>query len=191
MARRSGTLPQVTHAVRGRIRVNVGTQATDAQRESMLSALQTLGERPGMRTVTTDNRTGSALLTYNPSELSPEAVIDLVREAHAALAELNAPGVADLMDQTSAAARAIAHRFETADQRVLVATDGRLDLRMLVPVVLGGLSVRQFARQGVDLKSIPWYVLAWYSFDSFIKLHAGRGFGPGPQTVAATVEQQT
>jgi hypothetical protein len=58
--------------------------------------------------------------------------------------------------------------FTSADRRVAEVTGGRADLKTLVPVGLGILAVRElFMGRAV---AAPWYVLAWYAFDSFIKL---------------------
>jgi hypothetical protein len=46
-----------------------------------------------------------------------------------------------------------------------------VDLRFLFPLSLSLLALRQLLVKGWQLELIPWYVLAWYAFDSFIKLH--------------------
>jgi hypothetical protein len=33
--------------------------------------------------------------------------------------------------------------------------------------------MRQLMIKGLQLEVIPWYVLAWYAFDSFLKLNTG------------------
>lgn len=50
-------------------------------------------------------------------------------------------------------------------------TNGMVDLRMLVPIGLSGLALRQLVAKGLQFDDIPWYTLAWYSFDTFLKLH--------------------
>jgi hypothetical protein len=50
-------------------------------------------------------------------------------------------------------------------------TNGMVDLRMLIPIGLGGLALRQLVVKGLQFDQIPWYTLAWYSFDTFLKLH--------------------
>ncbi|AFY46394.1 hypothetical protein Nos7524_0482 [Nostoc sp. PCC 7524] len=50
-------------------------------------------------------------------------------------------------------------------------TNGVADLRLLVPMGLGLLAIRQLWVQGLKLNDIPWYILAWCAFDSFIKLN--------------------
>jgi hypothetical protein len=50
-------------------------------------------------------------------------------------------------------------------------TGGWVDLPTLVAGSLGLIALRQLLTKGVQLDALPWYVLAWYAFDSFIKLH--------------------
>jgi hypothetical protein len=57
------------------------------------------------------------------------------------------------------------------NKQVGLATNGVVDLRLLVPVGLGALAIRQLLRNGLQIEAAPWYVLAYYAFDSFIKLH--------------------
>jgi hypothetical protein len=50
-------------------------------------------------------------------------------------------------------------------------TGGWFDLPTLVAGSLGLIALRQLLTKGVQLDALPWYVLAWYAFDSFVKLH--------------------
>lgn len=50
-------------------------------------------------------------------------------------------------------------------------TDGVMDLRSLFPLALALLALAQLVKQGTQLDTIPWYLLAWFAFDSFVKLH--------------------
>lgn len=113
-------------------------------------------------------------MTYDPDELDAEALIGLLREADAAFADLEPPLLSEVIARpASAAALGVYHRFSHANRSVFSATQGRIDLRMLFPVALAGLAVRQLFREGLGLRSAPWYVLAYYAFDSYVKLHAG------------------
>ena len=40
----------------------------------------------------------------------------------------------------------------------------------MVPATFGVLALRQIVTNFGELAGIPWYVLAWYAFDSFWKL---------------------
>jgi hypothetical protein len=50
-------------------------------------------------------------------------------------------------------------------------SNGLLDLRLLFPLGLSALAVRQILIRGWQIDEIPWYALAWYAFDSFSKLN--------------------
>ncbi|TAF07179.1 MAG: DUF5132 domain-containing protein [Nostocales cyanobacterium] len=50
-------------------------------------------------------------------------------------------------------------------------TNGIADLRVILPVGIGLLSLRQLLRKGFQLEEIPWYILAWYAFDIFTRLN--------------------
>jgi hypothetical protein len=55
-----------------------------------------------------------------------------------------------------------------------LATNGIVNLQLLVPFGLGALALRQLLRYGWQIEAAPWYVLAYAAFDSFIKLHYTR-----------------
>jgi Heavy metal associated domain 2 len=165
------TRATITHAVPGRVRVKVAGDPEEVA--AILTAVErrTRGE-DGVSSVQTDVRTGSALLRFDPDALDPEDAVELLRKAHEALEELLPPHLREPAERSiSHVAATLERRFSAADASVLRATHGVLDLRMLVPIGLAGLSVRQVLRTGPKLKMIPWYVLAYYSFDTFVKLH--------------------
>jgi hypothetical protein len=51
-------------------------------------------------------------------------------------------------------------------------TNGTADLRVILPLGLGFFAITQLIKQGFKFDDIPWYILAWFAFDSFIKLNA-------------------
>ena len=51
-------------------------------------------------------------------------------------------------------------------------TKGILNLKLLVPLGFGALAVLQVARQGLQIGSAPWYLIAYFAFDSYIKLNS-------------------
>jgi hypothetical protein len=58
------------------------------------------------------------------------------------------------------------------NQRVNRATEGSADLRFLVPFLMGLFALQQLLSKGERrFKIVPWYTLAWYAFDSFMKLN--------------------
>ena len=65
----------------------------------------------------------------------------------------------------------INYKVEDYETRVAEITNGRWDLRSVVPLTLGAFAVRQMLTDFAVVGTIPWYVLAWYAFDSFWKLN--------------------
>jgi Protein of unknown function (DUF5132) len=57
------------------------------------------------------------------------------------------------------------------NEQVKQTTAGIVDLRSLVPAGLAALALRQLLAKGLQLDEIPWYTLAWYGFDTFMKLN--------------------
>ncbi|MGC9194543.1 MAG: hypothetical protein ACP5IL_03710 [Syntrophobacteraceae bacterium] len=46
-----------------------------------------------------------------------------------------------------------------------------LDLKLLVPLGFGALAVLQIARRGLEIGGAPWYLLAYFALESFVKLN--------------------
>jgi hypothetical protein len=64
------------------------------------------------------------------------------------------------------------------NRRLGLATSGFVNLQVLVPFGLGALALRQLLRYGWQFEVVPWYVLAYAAFDSFVKLHYSREAQP-------------
>lgn len=60
-------------------------------------------------------------------------------------------------------------------------TGNEVDLGLIIPVAFGAIAIRQLMAQGLRLKDIPWYVPAWYAFDTFLKLNFPDHEGPPPE----------
>jgi hypothetical protein len=169
----------VPHATSSRLRLRV---EGDPDEVAVLldSVAGRAAEHPGVSSVRTDPRTGSALLTWDPERLDLAAAIELCRKAHQALRDITPPQVADAIERPlSQAASRLLERLSAANRRVHDATGGKVDLRFLVPAGFAALSLRQLVRTGPATASIPWYALAYYAFDSFVKLHGDDAEAPG------------
>ena len=168
----------VSHAP-GRMRVRLHPEYRDPTALKQIE--QELGGRSGVASVSTDPRTGSVLVHYEDTSVSKDDVLDMLldagivaldllgaEEAAEDLAEEGAGrGVAD----HSAGAVGILDAVTDLDYRISRLTGGRLDLKLLVPAGLGLLALRQVMMNGLGLGTVPGYVLLWYTFDSFYKLH--------------------
>jgi hypothetical protein len=66
---------------------------------------------------------------------------------------------------------------QNLNQKIRQTSNGKVDLGFLIPLSFALLACRQLIIKGWQLELIPWYVLAWYAFDSFLKLQGiDRGF---------------
>src|SRR5439155_11541854 len=155
----------VVSAIPGRLRFKVPRERrTPEQMRAIADAFSTRA----VREVETNVQTGSVLVHYDPEAVPFDDLEEAFGDFDATPVfgrRLAGRGPTD----ASPATRVIdvADRLNT---RVARATNGA-DLRLLVPLGLGALSVRQAFRDSPRLKQAPWYVLAWYAFDSFVKLN--------------------
>ncbi|WP_228054719.1 DUF5132 domain-containing protein [Gloeocapsopsis crepidinum] len=103
-----------------------------------------------------------------------ETIADLVAEAKAELiARREGETSSTLIGNThnSRATEYIIDAFKDINTQVRQATNNMADLQLLLPLGLGAIALRQLLTKGLQIEEIPWYVLAWYAFDSFIKLN--------------------
>jgi hypothetical protein len=165
---------RVVHALPGRVRIRLRREElTDEFVRELRSALTSLS---GVYDVETTPRTGSVVIHYDPAELDAAGLINLARTANL-LALDPLPGDDESFANSQAAgtpAERVVRTFREVDARLAEVTQGRWDLRSLVPAALGLLALRQMVRSFGELGAAPWYVLAWYAFDSFWKLNQER-----------------
>jgi len=138
----------------------------------MESLTNLLKKKPGIARVRPNPDTGSLTIFYSEDILSFQQLSDIVGECGVFLAPPEAQSTQEITTGSfSEAATEVTTALAALNQRVKRATNGAADLRFLVPLGFGTLAVRQLLLKGIQLNIIPWYVLAWYAFDSFIKFH--------------------
>ncbi|NDJ25257.1 hypothetical protein GS682_27175 [Nostoc sp. B(2019)] len=153
---------QVVSSTPGRIRVRVAHQHREQQAMAKIAAaLKTFF--PQIDQVSSNAQTGSITIYYSGDS-------DSFTEALTTLQELGII-VTDVPMGKSQAAVALTSAIASLNQRFHQATAGSVDLRFLFPFFLALLAIRQILSKSPGLKTSPWYVLAWYAFDSFMKLN--------------------
>jgi hypothetical protein len=118
------------------------------------------------------------------SERCKETVAEAVEEIENIVAQVNAELVAQkqasfLPEATpksttngrSEIAKDFMNVVQDLNNDVVKISNGALDLRLLLPVGLGTLAIAQLLKKGLQIEEIPWYVLAWYAFDTFVKFN--------------------
>ena len=163
LAKRSKPIhTRVVSSTPTRLRLRVApTHRQSREIERIASVLQA---HPNINQVRTNVQNGSITIEQDGKKGSQENVF----------ASLKDLGIifGDIAEGKSDAAAEVSNAVVDLNKRVRVSTNGVVDLRFLFPLGLASLAVRQLLAKGLQLEIIPWYVLAWYSFDSFIKLHA-------------------
>ena len=190
----------VSHAP-GRMRVRLQPQHRDPA--ALQDIEQDLGSQDGVKAVTTDARTGSVLVHYDHRTLTRDDLTDMLLDVGVvALDLLGAEEVAEDVvtgpgkDRPplggvaphSAPAAGILDALTDLDQRISQLSGGKLDLKILVPAGLGLLALRQIGLNGLGLGQMPGYVLLWYTFDSFYKLHQRKTAAAVKEATAQIVE---
>ncbi|ARV63358.1 hypothetical protein BZZ01_32660 [Nostocales cyanobacterium HT-58-2] len=152
---------QILSSTPGRLRLRVAPshrQVGEMQR--IASALEA---DPNVNQVRTNIQNGSIVIYHGTQDASLDNIFATLQDLGIILGNIT-------IGKTDAAAE-VSNAAADLNNRVKQATNNAVDLRILFPLGLAILAIRQFMIQGLRLERIPWYVLAWYAFDSFIKLH--------------------
>jgi hypothetical protein len=158
----------------GRVRVRLHRDHRDPAELAHIE--RGLALRDGVDAVATNPRTGSILVHYDHHALSKADVTAMLFDVGVVAREvLGAEEVPEDLGgdvpQHSSTATGLLAALTDLDRRISRLTGGRVDVKVLVPAGLGLLALRQFTTAGLGLAEVPAYVLLWYTFDSFYKLH--------------------
>jgi hypothetical protein len=135
----------------------------------------------GIHQVESSAATGSVVVRYDPNVHSRDDVLGIcgdigliVRDLAAGLGEEVPELGTNGAEGHSTTARSIIDSVDDLDRRLSRLTGRRVDLRLLFPLTLGALGLRQVLRGGLGLAEVPGYILLWYAFDAFWKMHQER-----------------
>lgn len=149
---------RIASAIAGRIRLRaVGPSG----RATLAAVALAVGEVPQITAAQLRMQSGSLILSFDPKQAS--VVADALRTL----------GISPIPER-SATPRDPAVAIEGVVARANREVERRLDgwdLRSLVPLGLGLLATRSAIRGDARLSDAPWYVLAWYASETFMKVH--------------------
>jgi hypothetical protein len=146
----------------GRLRLRIAP--SHRQPGEMQRIVKMLDAQPNISQVKTNVHNGSIVIHHDRNDESWQNVVATLKDIGIIFAEI-------ATESHTETAATVANAVYDLNSRVDKATNGSVDLRIIFPLSLAMLSIRQLLKQGLRLEIIPWYVLAWYAFDSFIKLH--------------------
>ncbi len=144
--------------MRGRVRLRI--HEARGQPERLGRVLDKLASHHDVREVRADHRTGSVVVL---GDLAIDALRNFGREQE--LFELvPAPELQPLSED-------IVGGLETADERIRLATGGRLGVMSLAATALVGIAAVQAVRGQI---SVPAMTLLWYAFSVVLMARSGR-----------------
>lgn len=153
----------------GRVRLRVTPAHRQLQKITPLA--NALKAQLEIYRVKTNISTGSITVFHGRELLSSQNMCMILQDLGINLVEVTQEQRISVLS-SSRTATEIIRTTTDLNQKVQTATNNTVDLRFLVPLSLGILAMRQLLIKGWQLELIPWYVLAWYAFDSFVKLHS-------------------
>ena len=169
----------IVHASPGRVRIKVPREELNG--EGLDRAERALQGLKGIHEVRRNAVTSSVLVRYEPDSADIPTPLEAFQNAgvNIVLENDGLAGAAEDGPERPNLGDSISAFFASADRRVAGFTNGRADLRTLVPVSLGALALRELLSGRA--MAAPWYVLAWWAFDSFTKLRNGQRNSDSPQ----------
>jgi Heavy metal associated domain 2 len=164
----------VHHHLPGRLRLRV--PAAKGEEEDLSEISSAIARTPGVNRVEYNAITGSILIQYSPEHY------ENLRSLESGLSSLAEPIALNNSDPShhrarpphhwrgrSTAARRVDSFFKQVDRDIRMATDNEVDLKFILPFVVGVLGL-------VTLRNATttplWLTLLIFSFNSFLGLHA-------------------
>lgn len=170
----------------GRMRCRIAPSHRHPQTMQQLE--EVLAAHPQVHQVQANVKTGSILVHHDPENGGLANVLSVLKDVGVVFGEITVPAV---IGEQSVAAAHLTRAVADLNQRVRKATGEVVDLRLLIPLLLFLLALRQLRRRGLQFDGVPWYVLAWYAFDSFVKLHPSLSTSTTSSAAAATVQPES
>ncbi|WP_013324226.1 HMA2 domain-containing protein [Gloeothece verrucosa] len=164
---RTVTVAHLVSSSPGRIRLRLDKESRQPQNIEQL--VNVLKEQLEIYRVRGNPQTGSLTIFYATNHWNFEKIREFLQSLN--IAVLTAENKINPHPHQSVAAANVTGFFTDLNKQVREATEGTVDIRFLVPLGFSFLAVRQLLIKGLSLEIIPWYVFAWYAFDSFLKLH--------------------
>ena len=158
---------QIISQTPGRIRLRV--LPAQRQLQKITPIVNALQARLEIYRVKQNIPSGSITVFHGRELLSSQDIRAILQDLGVNFREIAQEPISSVTNSSSATA--VIRTATELNRRVKTASKDAIDLRFLFPLGLGVLAVRQLIVKGWQLELIPWYVLAWYTFDSFIKLH--------------------
>lgn len=115
-------------------------------------------------------KTGSILIHHDTHEHALEAIKDIMKNLGVVFADVTGAseivqvnGEKEALDLPSA--------IYNLNQEIRQLTNGLVDLRFILPLGLFALGIIQLQVYGLQFELMPWYLLIYFAFETFVKLN--------------------
>ncbi|MBV8884618.1 MAG: hypothetical protein JO235_11570 [Chroococcidiopsidaceae cyanobacterium CP_BM_RX_35] len=164
---------QVVSHTPGRTRFKLPPHRRNYQEMKQIASC--LQSHPDVHDVRFNAQTGSILVHYDPHRSDLQEMKGVMRDLGVVFADVT--GSADLLSLSSSGKES-SFNFNSAisdlNQQVLALTNGVINLRYVLPLGIGVLAVLQLITFGWQFEVVPWFVLAYFAIDTFIKLNSNQ-----------------
>jgi hypothetical protein len=128
--------------------------------EEMARLAEALRASPKVSQVETNLYAGTLIVHHQPKALA---------DIKAELKDLGVIAMAATGMETSA--QSLGDAVLDLEKQVGPLLANILDLKLLVPLGFGALAALQLARRGLEIGGAPWYLLAYFAYESFVRLN--------------------
>ncbi|MGK7884196.1 MAG: HMA2 domain-containing protein [Crocosphaera sp.] len=158
---------QILSLTPGRIRLRV--DLSGHSREEVNLMVVSLDNHLAIEKVRINIEIGSLTIFYDSQSINTVEIIDELKKLGLTFSEKSITS-SPVIPSSSKTAIHINQMGNNVNQVIKQGSNNIVDLGVIVPLGFALLAWRQLILKGWQLETIPWYVLAWYAFDSFIKL---------------------
>jgi hypothetical protein len=134
-------------------------------------AAERIGGLAPVREVEVNSKTGSIYIRFDPENPVADMLEEVRGLGYAVEDAFSSHHLLPPMPP-SLGARQVQQALRQANARVHIATDGLVDLRLVVPGAVAVLALTRMISDFQSIRKAPWYQLLYYALDSFYKLHA-------------------
>ena len=151
----------------GRIRIGIALSPHRIELINLIAV--SLKNQLAVEKVKENLYSGTITIFYPPQSVNSVQILDKLTELGLKFSDKPANSLG-VVPEYSKAAVEVTQVTTYLNRCVRQASNNIVDLGVIIPLSFALLAWRQLILKGWQLETIPWYVLAWYAFDSFIKL---------------------
>ena len=160
---------KIASNIPGRLRLR--TSPPKPHPEILEGVKRHLQKQLGIREIITNPVTGSILIHYDAHVHTHDNLSAILYDLGMILYDVSSnQGPPPILPHSSTATQ-ITEVISDLDKRIYQLTSGKANLKLIMPLFMGAIGVRQVLKKGWGFSEIPGYVLIWYAIDAFHKFH--------------------